>query len=113
MMSMVKILTSFFHNNERGSGLDLESWKSDLDYTERRLVQGPGGVLYELHDTVSDLRHLQDRGSATRLLRLLIEVMVVYIAAGALYNSYVNNASGLQCIPHVGFWMQYPALVQD
>lgn len=113
MMSMVKILTSFFHNNERGSGLDLGSWKSDLDYAERRLVQGPGGVMYELHDTMNDLRHLQDRGSATRLLRLLIELMVVYIAAGALFNSYVHNASGLQVIPHVGFWMQYPALVQD
>merc|ERR1712129_351458 len=52
-------------------------------------------------------------GSATRLLRAVIEIAVVYVAAGAIYKSYATGARGLECIPHLGLWVQYPGLVQD
>merc|ERR1711935_522278 len=112
-MSMVKLFIQMLTTQSRGSGLDLASWESDLQYAKRRLVQGPKGAVEELHDTMLDVRHLDEYGHATRLLRSFIEIALVYLAFGALYKSYMTDAKGIQCIPHVGFWMQLPSLVQD
>lgn len=104
---------SLLSGHGRGNGLGFQSWKSDFDYAAQRLREGPGGLTKDLRDTMYDLDNLGQYGSATHLFRAAVELIVVYLAVGALYKSQALGATGLDMIPHIGFWRQYPDLVKD
>jgi len=59
------------------------------------------------------VEHLDHRGAASDLLRGLIIVAVVYFCVGSAYKHHALGAQGLDMIPHVGFWVEYPNLVMD
>lgn len=86
---------------------------SDLKYFGNNVMSGLPGLKREAESVVWNVEHIDHYGAATGLLRGIIEVGVVYLICGAIYNYQAKGARGIQLIPHVGFWMDYPALVMD
>jgi len=43
----------------------------------------------------------------------MIEFFLLYLIIGAVYKSQALGSSGVDMIPHIGFWVEYPRLVQD
>jgi len=89
------------------------AWRHDLNYIERALSDPIPGVEHGLQDTMWNIEHVEHRGAATELLRGLIWIGGAYLVIGAAYKYQTQGASGMQLIPHVEFWMEYPALVAD
>ncbi|XP_027216375.2 cation-dependent mannose-6-phosphate receptor [Penaeus vannamei] len=46
-------------------------------------------------------------------LLLLLIFICVYLTVGYLYRRYVIGARGIELLPHLSFWMDFPYLVQD
>jgi len=116
MVDLVKnfsTLFNFFSIPTRGRDLSMASWNSDFIYAKQRLMQGPAGLERGVKDTLYELEHFEDYGSATTLLRSVIEVGVIYLVVGSIYKSQFLGVSGVEAIPHIGFWRQYPDLVKD
>merc|ERR1719215_1622693 len=76
-------------------------------------MNGLPGIEKEVHDTVWNLEHLDKRGVASELLRSIIMLGCLYLAVGCLYNSQMRGLRGMEMIPHIGFWSEYPTLVAD
>lgn len=91
----------------------LSSWRHDIGYFTSNLLQGPAGVEREIHDTVWNIEHIEDRGVASELLRGLVLIAIVYICAGCAYKAQVLGSRGIDMIPQVAFWLEYPRLVSD
>jgi len=91
----------------------LAPWKHDLAYLAGNLQAGLPGLEREIHDTVWKVEHIDKRGQASDLLRGVIIVGLVYFGVGSAYKYHALGAQGLDMIPHVGFWMEYPNLVMD
>eukprot|EP00929_Paragymnodinium_shiwhaense_P053772 TRINITY_DN26940_c0_g1_i1.p1 TRINITY_DN26940_c0_g1~~TRINITY_DN26940_c0_g1_i1.p1 ORF type:complete len:383 (-),score=67.68 TRINITY_DN26940_c0_g1_i1:46-1194(-) len=89
-------------------------WTKDAQYFENNvLFGGVPGIEKEVHDTIWNLEHLEKRGVASKMLRSMIMLGVAYLCIGALIKSQTTGARGVDMIPHIGFWMEYPALVSD
>jgi hypothetical protein len=91
----------------------LKVYKRDFNYQMARLGEGLPGLEKEISDDVWRVEHLGDRYAASDLLRQFIEFFLVYIIIGAIYKNQALGAEGIDMIPHIGFWMEYPAMVQD
>ncbi|XP_042884280.1 cation-dependent mannose-6-phosphate receptor-like [Penaeus japonicus] len=46
-------------------------------------------------------------------LLLLLIFICVYLTVGYLYRRFVIGARGIELLPHLSFWMDFPYLVQD
>lgn len=100
-------------NTRPPTGMDLSAFGSDVKRLENEASQGLPGLQGEFQRDLYLAEHLQDYGSATSLLRVLFIVAVIYLAVGSFIKYQTMGASGRDMIPHIGFWMEYPKLVQD
>lgn len=85
----------------------------DVDYEYGKLRQGLPGLKSQLQDTVWNIEHIQQAGVSWNLLRGFLELALLYLVLGAVYKRQAMGAEGLEMIPHVNFWMDYPELVAD
>lgn len=60
-----------------------------------------------------DLRHPTAPDSAWILLRGIFVLACLYVCVGMWVMRAHFNASGLESVPHLSFWMSYPGLVSD
>lgn len=91
----------------------LGPWRHDLAYFAGNMEAGLPGLEREVEATVWKVEHLGHRNAASDLLRGVIMVAVVYFGVGSAYKYQALGARGLDMVPHVGFWMEYPNLVAD
>lgn len=89
------------------------AWEHDLAVFGGNMARGLPGVEKEIHDTIWNVEHIENRGVATMLLRSVIMIAVVYLVGGAVYKNQTYGSSGVDAIPHIGFWKEYPQLVLD
>merc|ERR1711862_1024093 len=59
-----------------------------------------------------NVEHIYHRNAASALLRGIIWIALAYVGIGSFFK-YQSGAQGLDMIPHVSFWMEYPAMVSD
>jgi len=88
-------------------------FQHDITYFENNLMAGLPGIQREIHDTVWNIEHINDRGTACELLRGTILLALLYLGLGVLIKSQMMGSRGLDMIPHIGFWAEYPKLVAD
>lgn len=100
------------HHSSHDGGL-LSPWAHDVSQFEKYASHGLPGIQEGLHDTIWNIEHIGNRGVATTLLRGVILVAVVYVAVGSLVRYQTLGVRGVEMLPHVGFWMDYPNLVAD
>jgi len=91
----------------------LSPFVHDINQFEKYVGRGIPGIEDGIHDTIWNIEHITSRNAATTLLRCLLLVAVVYIAVGSLIRYQGEGARGLDMVPHIGFWMDYPNLVAD
>ncbi|CAJ1398809.1 unnamed protein product [Effrenium voratum] len=98
-----------------GSGSDTlgSELSSDLKTFSGNVLGGVSGWEREAESVVWNVEHIDHYGAAWGLLRGIIEVALIYLACGAIYKHQTMGARGVQMIPHLGFWMDYPNLVVD
>lgn len=100
-----------------GSGSDsgsiMGAWQADLNNIENRLGQGLPGLASEVNSIVWNVEHIDHSNAAVGLLRGLLELAAVYLVIGCIYKHFAFGSQGLEMIPHLSFWMEYPALVAD
>lgn len=46
------------------------------------------------------------------MLLLLVIFVAVYLVVGYLYRRFVIGARGIELLPHLSFWMDFPLLVR-
>jgi len=95
------------------SGTWVDPWKNDINYFARHVSQGLPGLESEAQAIINNVEHLDRRGKATGLLRGVILVIAAYVIGGSAYKYQAMGARGLEMVPHIGFWQEYPALVAD
>ncbi|CAE8680408.1 unnamed protein product [Polarella glacialis] len=101
-------------NSGGGSGSgDFKIWETDLSRLGNEMGRGLPGVQSELSRDVYLAEHLSNQFAASDLLRTVVIFGVIYLAVGSFIKYQTNGASGINMIPHVGFWVEYPALVVD
>lgn len=89
------------------------AFEHDIDYVAKRWEQGLPGIEREIHDTVWNIEHINEHGKATQMLRDIILIAAVYLGIGSAYKYQMLNARGVDVIPHVLFWTEFPHLVRD
>lgn len=47
------------------------------------------------------------------LLILFFTFLVIYVIGGILWNGYCQGASGMEMLPNIEFWRDFPALITD
>lgn len=92
---------------------DTQVWQHDIDGLSRYLGQGLPGIQRELGDIVWTVEHMDRRGAASTFLRGFIFYAVIYLLIGSAIKYQMMGARGLDMIPHIGFWVEYPGLVVD
>jgi len=95
------------------AGSMLAPWQHDVGQFEKYVSRGLPGIEDEIHDTIWNVEHFKNKGVATMLFRGTILWCVVYIAVGSFIKYQTAGARGIEMLPHVGFWMDYPQLVSD
>lgn len=88
-------------------------WTKDIADFERDMLTGVPGIQKEISGIAYDLEHLDKRGVCCELLRGVILYFLLYLGLGALIKSQLQGARGLDMVPHIGFWSEYPKLVAD
>merc|ERR1712087_99172 len=58
-------------------------WKKDLSYFAGNMQSGIPGLQREIHDTVWNVEHLQNKGVASELLRSIVLVSLAYVGIGS------------------------------
>jgi len=96
-----------------GSRGPLGAWRHDVSYFANNVESGIPGLQREIHDTVWNLEHLERYGVCSELLRGIILMGAGYLVFGCVYKNQALGATGIDMVPHLGFWMQYPDLVRD
>jgi hypothetical protein len=96
----------------QGGGV-LNAYRHDLMYHTDRLREGIPGLEREVTDAVYEVEHITDKHSSSDLLRHIMEISLVYLLIGVVYKHQALGATGVDMIPHIGFWMEYPKLVMD
>mmetsp|Transcript_117393 Transcript_117393/g.191088 ORF Transcript_117393/g.191088 Transcript_117393/m.191088 type:complete len:367 (-) Transcript_117393:73-1173(-) len=89
------------------------AYRHDWSLAKELVREGLPGLEQDVGASIWQAEHLGNRGNAQTLLRHLIEIALIYLALGALYKNQVLGASGMDMIPHISFWMEYPQLVMD
>jgi len=89
------------------------AWHHDLMRMEGHLAGGLPGIQEEIEHDLYDIEHFTKYGACTELLRSLIIVTVFYLAIGSFVKYYTAGQTGMNMLPHIGFWMDYPQLVLD
>lgn len=95
------------------SGSLLKPFSHDIGQFEKYMSRGLPGIEDEIHDTVWNIEHIDQYGKATMLLRCAFLWVIVYIAVGSFIKYQTTGARGIEMLPHIGFWMDYPQLVAD
>jgi len=97
------------------SALDptLNVYRNDLSYHTNRMSEGIPGLQREVTDAVYLAEHMDQRYAASDLLRHVIEIFSMYLIVGMAYKHQALGARGIDMVPHIGFWMEYPQLIQD
>lgn len=95
------------------SSASLDVWGHDLRYVEGNFEHGIPGLEKEFDDTIWNIEHIEKRGVATMLLRGVWVVCLFYIVGGAFIKHQMMGVRGVDVIPHIGFWREYPSLVAD
>ncbi|CAK9065725.1 unnamed protein product [Durusdinium trenchii] len=92
---------------------DMGIWENDINRLGSELSQGLPGIESEIKRDVYMAEHLTNFGSAQGLLRVVIIFAIVYVVVGSFIKYQMTGASGINAIPHIGFWLDYPQLVID
>merc|ERR1719401_524476 len=90
----------------------LGAWRNDITNFEGYMADGVPGIQREMHDTLWNIEHIYHRNAASSLLRGLILFGLAYLVLGSFFK-YQMGARGVDMIPHVSFWMEYPNFVVD
>lgn len=102
---------------ERSSSRDgsslLGPWQHDINQFQKYVSRGLPGVEDEIHDTIWNVEHITSPNRATTLLRGVILIAVVYVSVGSFIKYQTVGARGIEMLPHIGFWTDYPQLVSD
>eukprot|EP00927_Polykrikos_kofoidii_P057812 TRINITY_DN52002_c0_g1_i1.p1 TRINITY_DN52002_c0_g1~~TRINITY_DN52002_c0_g1_i1.p1 ORF type:complete len:358 (-),score=65.56 TRINITY_DN52002_c0_g1_i1:47-1120(-) len=88
-------------------------WSQEVTQFEGYMKDGVSGVQREAHDIVWNIEHINQRGKAEELLRGVIMIVAVYLIVGCGYKYQTQGARGVEMIPNIGFWNEYPILVGD
>lgn len=88
------------------------AWHHDITKFEGYVGDGVPGIERELHDTMWNIEHIERRNAASALLRGLILFGLLYVSVGSFFK-YQTGARGVEMIPHISFWAEYPAMVND
>uniref|UniRef100_A0A0G4HER6 Autophagy-related protein 27 n=1 Tax=Chromera velia CCMP2878 TaxID=1169474 RepID=A0A0G4HER6_9ALVE len=77
-----------------------------------------GSVRQEVGDFEALIRAKQEEASSAfgyfvALVSLCLLVLVCYLVAGTVYNFHFNGLTGSAAVPHIEFWKECPALVED
>lgn len=91
----------------------LSPWLKDINYFLGNMESGVPGIQREVHDTIWNIEHIEQRGRATELLRGTILLGLFYLVVGSAINYQMHGARGPEVIPHLSFWSEYPKLVND
>eukprot|EP00403_Amphidinium_massartii_P011699 CAMPEP_0178415698 /NCGR_PEP_ID=MMETSP0689_2-20121128/23684_1 /TAXON_ID=160604 /ORGANISM="Amphidinium massartii, Strain CS-259" /LENGTH=343 /DNA_ID=CAMNT_0020037023 /DNA_START=179 /DNA_END=1210 /DNA_ORIENTATION=- len=92
----------------------MDKWEHDFSYFTSNMQRGVvPGLEKEIQDTVWNVEHIHQHGASSTLLRGIIWIALIYLGIGVTYKHQVLGARGLDMIPHVGFWMEFPGLVVD
>lgn len=90
------------------------AWGHDWYLFKKNMVDGGvSGLEREAGSVVWNVENIERRDAASGLLRGALELGIVYLIVGCVYKSQVLGAKGIEMIPHIGFWMEYPQLVTD
>ena len=92
---------------------DAGIWEKDLNRLGSEMSQGLPGIESEIRRDVYYAEHLGTFGSAQSLLRVLVILAIIYLLVGSFIKYQLMGATGINAIPHVGFWLEYPQLVMD
>jgi len=87
--------------------------RHDLGYFAHNVEAGIPGLQKELHDTIWNVEHLGRHGVGSGMLLDVLMIALVYLGVGSAYKYQTMGSRGIDMIPHVGFWMEYPTLVSD
>lgn len=88
-------------------------WGRDLSRYERELGHGVGGLAEEMQYDLYRAEHITNQYAATELLRAVIFWGLVYLGVGCFIKYQLHGAQGINMIPHISFWLEYPNLVSD
>merc|ERR1719265_1557498 len=97
----------------QGEGSTWGAWKHDVSYVTENIEMGLPGLEREVHDTLWNIEHITKRHAASDLLRGVIGFGALYLIIGSALKYNMDGARGLDMLPHIGFWMEYPKLVMD
>lgn len=106
-------LGSGSQSQPRSEGTVYGTWRHDIATIGNDLSRGLPGIQDGIHDTLYNIEHITQRNAAATLLRGLILICVVYVTLGSFIKYQTTGARGINMIPHIGFWMEYPKLVND
>jgi len=95
-----------------GGGSVLGAYRHDISNFENYMSDGVPGIERELHDTMWNVEHIYRRNVASELMRGILMITVAYISIGSFFK-YQTGARGIEMIPHISFWAEYPAMVND
>lgn len=84
----------------------------DVQRFEGYAAQGLPGFQREIHDTVWNVEHLDRRMAATNLLSGLLWLVAIYLVVGS-FLKFQQGSQGIDLVPHIGFWCEYPRMVND
>lgn len=87
--------------------------KHDISYLSHNVREGLPGLQREIHDTIWNVEHLGKHGVGSGMLLDILMIALVYLGVGSAYKYQTMGARGIDMIPHIGFWMEYPKLVSD
>jgi len=101
------------NNGGGGVGSMLAPWQQSVERFEGYVAKGPMGFGDEIHDTIWNIEHITEYGKASALLRGFILYALFYLGVGSFIKYQAMGARGLDMIPHIGFWVGFPSLVND
>ncbi|CAE8682872.1 unnamed protein product, partial [Polarella glacialis] len=96
-----------------GDGSVANAWKSDMTLFENNMQKGLPGLEREAESVAWNIEHIENRNAASGLLRGLLEAAAIYLVCGCVYKHQALGARGQDMIPHIDFWLEYPAMVVD
>jgi len=90
-----------------------DSWSTDLKRLENEVGQGLPGVQREWQRDAYLAEHFNEYGAAYSLLRVVFIFGCIYLVVGSFIKYQMSGSTGIDVIPHIGFWTEYPKLVMD
>jgi hypothetical protein len=94
----------------RPAGNGEGSIMGDVNHLMGNLAKGPAGWEREfVHDTEWNI----EQGRYWVVLRDLLTYAIIYLVVGSAYKYHTQGSRGMDMIPNIGFWMEYPDLVKD